>query len=117
LVNKAWAYSFGDETKGRKALANRGWAPLNRALLTCENILKTRRDEDIPELERQLPVSNLNNGMAAVAIDKIISKRNIVEHRNKVLERKRLAGEEQVTMDKTRKMTSGKYWLNKKAKN
>jgi hypothetical protein len=40
LVNKAWAYSFGDETKGRKALADRGWNPLNRALLTCDNILK-----------------------------------------------------------------------------
>jgi hypothetical protein len=91
---------------------------LNRALLTNKNILKTHRAEDIPELELELlPVSNLNNGMAAVAIDKIISKRNIEDHHNKVLECKRLAGEEQITMDKMRKMTSGKYWLNKKAKN
>ena len=42
LCNKAWNRSFADVVRAKKALCDRGWAPLNRALLLNEEVLKTR---------------------------------------------------------------------------
>uniref|UniRef100_A0A7S4UP82 Uncharacterized protein n=1 Tax=Paramoeba aestuarina TaxID=180227 RepID=A0A7S4UP82_9EUKA len=45
LINLAWDQSFAKVRSNRKAISDRGWNPLNRALLTHPVILKTR----IPE--------------------------------------------------------------------
>ena len=42
IINKAWARSFANVAYGKKALAERGWNPLNIALLTNKDVLDTR---------------------------------------------------------------------------
>ena len=34
MINYAWSQSFGKSTKNKKAIAERGWNPLNYVLLT-----------------------------------------------------------------------------------
>ena len=42
IVNHAWDRSFAKIDTNKKAIAERGWGPLNRALLMDKDILKTR---------------------------------------------------------------------------
>ena len=45
LINRAWSLSFGNKSaglNGLNVLSTRGWNPMNRALLTNKEILKTR---------------------------------------------------------------------------
>jgi hypothetical protein len=65
LINKAWTSSFGNIEKSRKALADRGWRPLNKYLLTLEHIKNTR--------EAAIH-ANVDNGVAGVILDNIMSK-------------------------------------------
>ena len=63
LVIRAWALSFGRIQPNKIAIARRGWGPLNRALLTNKEILKTKIsainvDEDQPSF--QLPSTSEN---------------------------------------------------------
>ncbi|CAB9520434.1 expressed unknown protein [Seminavis robusta] len=41
LVNKVWSQSFGDVSMARKALSERGWNPMNRALLRDKDIVNS----------------------------------------------------------------------------
>ena len=43
MINIAWDRSFGNKKNAKKALSERGWNPLNRALLLDKAILKTRK--------------------------------------------------------------------------
>ena len=50
IVNCVWSESFGRPTTNQKAIANRGWFPLNRALLLNNTIWITMtNDEKIAE--------------------------------------------------------------------
>ena len=52
LVNRVWSKSFGRPTTNRTAIANRGWFPLNRALLLNKTIRITMtKEEKIAEHE------------------------------------------------------------------
>ena len=47
LVQKAWDASFVRIEKNRNAIANRGWNPLNRNLLTMPDIRGTMTEDDL----------------------------------------------------------------------
>ena len=74
LVNKAWTNSFGSVEKSKRALADRGWNPLNRALLTDAEVLKTKGTanvavggdtDDAESVDVSNVQLNLDNGVAA----------------------------------------------------
>jgi hypothetical protein len=46
LLNYAYPFSFGNIARGRKAILNRGWGPLNYCLLLNPDILKTKGSEE-----------------------------------------------------------------------
>lgn len=46
LINKAWSQSFARISKNKKAILDRGWNPLNKALLTLPEIRATMTDEE-----------------------------------------------------------------------
>jgi hypothetical protein len=47
LINSAWPQSFGNKTTNSKAIADRGWNPLNRALLLHPEIEKERVENSV----------------------------------------------------------------------
>ena len=49
LINLAWQRSFGRPVSNRKAIAERGWGPLNRCLLLDKAIRGTMTDEECAE--------------------------------------------------------------------
>ena len=56
MINYAWAHSFARNLKNRKAIADRGWGPLNRALLLDATI---RTSMTIQETEEEASYSIL----------------------------------------------------------
>jgi hypothetical protein len=42
IVNNAWKESFARVGPNKRAIARRGWTPLNRGLLKCPEVLKTK---------------------------------------------------------------------------
>ena len=49
LINYAWDHSFARPLSNKKAIADRGWFPLNRALLTNKTLRTTMTDEQHAE--------------------------------------------------------------------
>ena len=49
LINYAWAHSFARPLSNKKAIADRGWFPLNRALLLNKTLRTTMTDEQRAE--------------------------------------------------------------------
>ena len=46
IINYAWNHSFARKDKNRNAIADRGWNPLNRKLLTDEDLSATMTDKE-----------------------------------------------------------------------
>ena len=46
IINSAWKRSFGRVDKNRNAICDRGWYPLNKALLLDPDIIATRSDKE-----------------------------------------------------------------------
>ena len=46
IVNSAWKRSIGQIDKNKNAISNRGWCPLNRALLLDPDILASRSSKE-----------------------------------------------------------------------
>ena len=46
ILNEAWKHSFGRVEKNRKAIADRGWNPLNRNILCLKEVIGAMTDED-----------------------------------------------------------------------
>lgn len=46
IINYAWNHSFARKDKNRNAIADRGWNPLNRKLLTDEDLRATMTDKE-----------------------------------------------------------------------
>jgi hypothetical protein len=109
LVNKAWAMSFGDAMKGHKALADRGWNPLNRSLLATESVLKTTSQEKEATAATGVLELNVETGIACSIIDKIVAKQDHSKARERALEKKRNADTLKENTANLRNMTSGTY--------
>jgi hypothetical protein len=62
-VNKAWSNSFANIRTNKKAIAERGWGPLNRNLLTHPEIIATGTGEGRENLSETVPPRlNTTNG-------------------------------------------------------
>jgi hypothetical protein len=114
LLNKAWASSFADPSKGRKALADRGWNPLNRALLTTEKILKTKTtvDATIATVVTPLPQDfdlNVDNGAAGDILDKLFTRRDNAKALGRSRAKKRHNEVHGGQVKKAKKMTAGAH--------
>jgi len=122
IVNKAWAKSFANVAFGRKALVERGWNPLNRALLKNKEVMDTRleaeanNEDALSILTRVAAVAaasgnaviQVNEGKSADAIDLLVADRDRAQQRQKALDRKLLAANATAACDRTKKLTSGK---------
>jgi hypothetical protein len=61
IVNNAWKHSFARVGPNKRAIARRGWTPLNRGLLKCPEVLKTRVRETTPATPTQeIPTEAIN---------------------------------------------------------
>jgi len=122
IVNKAWSHSFANVAFGKKALAERGWNPLNRSLLKNKDVLDTKLDADA-NTEDALSILTaaamavsatgraaiqVNEGKSADVIDLLVSDRDRAQQRQQVLDRKLLAANATATYERTKKLTSGK---------
>ena len=60
MVNHAWAHSFARCIQNKKAIADRGWNPLNRVLLTDDSIRRTMTEQELSleTLEYHIPPSS-----------------------------------------------------------
>ena len=54
IENYAWNHSFAKIESNRRAIAERGWNPLNRKLLSHPQIVSTKRNEDETEDVRKI---------------------------------------------------------------
>jgi len=122
IVNKAWSHSFANVAFGKKALAERGWTPLNGALLKNKDVLDTKLDADA-NTEDALSiltaaamaasatgraVIQVNEGKSADVIDLLVADRDRTQQRQQALDRKLLAANATATYERTKKLTSGK---------
>jgi len=124
IVNKAWQKSFAYVLFGRKALAERGWNPLDMALLKNKDALDTKQDDaSAANTDDALTILTLaaaasaadgtapiqvNEGKTADIIDLLVADRDRAQQRQKVLDRKLLAQNAAAAHNRTKKLTSGK---------
>ena len=124
IVNRAWSKSFANVAYGKKALAERGWNPLNMALLKNKEVLDTKQDDgastnnsnDALSILTQAAVASangaavvqVNEGKSADIIDILVADRDRAQQRQKALDRKLLAQNATAAYDRTKKLTSSK---------
>jgi hypothetical protein len=77
LLNKSWVKSFGNVESAKKAIAHRGWNPLNWNLLDHlpeEDVVDlTQHQEEAPSLP-PLPPINVTKGVGSYYVDKILEE-------------------------------------------
>jgi hypothetical protein len=77
LLNKSWVKSFGNVESAKKAIAHRGWNPLNWNLLDHlpeEDVVDlTQHKEEAPSLPL-LPPINVTKGVGSYYVDKILEE-------------------------------------------
>ena len=102
LVNKLFHECYGNVALNKKATADRGWFPANRALVEHPSL---SHDEE-PAVEDL--ALNVADGLGAAALDRIIAHRARSEGGKKAAE-KRMATKEGVSKNilETRKLTAG----------
>jgi hypothetical protein len=121
IANKAWACSFARTSRGKKALAERGWNPCNRSILCHKDVLatKTKMDAEQPaaqqpprsnDLMAELTLAsaqvvattdlNLDEGYVADVVDVLNSGRDNDLARRRSLERKRGSDKSLLDFDK-----------------
>ena len=92
IVNYSWDRSMAKVESNKKAIAERGWNPLNRNLLCVAEVLKTKQGTDstaqdsAPVVEQTLDV-NTDTGTAAELFDKLLDKKNNDAARQRARER------------------------------
>jgi hypothetical protein len=124
IVNYAWERSFNVVRNNKKAILQRGWFPLNRALLLQPEVLQTRCI-DIDDQNRQPTVQNNddgekitikingNHGITGILFHDVIDEhKNHPETMKKNRERKMLADLTKEVEAATRKLTSGAAFYN-----
>ena len=112
LVNAAFTQSYGNALGARKAIIERGWGPLNYALLQHEQLLKTKVNRETGEAEINLPLGdqnildlttvNMTEGNALCnATDLLLIKRSKQKgYRAKLLKRKREIDSKKTALEK-----------------
>jgi hypothetical protein len=106
ILNFAWERSFVKVKSNKKAIAERGWFPCNRSLLLRPDILLTK---PASEQEAQTAVEvNTDTGAACHAFDVIFDHKNTEAARLRYRKRQAENNELQKTLDRSKKLTSGK---------
>ena len=87
LVQKAWAVSFARVDPNKKTIAERGWGPLNYALLDNPELNKNANKQRIVQAYEQLnltgdipvDINGLNTevGISCTLLDKLIDNRSL----------------------------------------
>ena len=119
LVHRAWLKSFAKRESNQRAIAERGWNPLNYNLLDHEELHKTRDNNPVKNANELSAINgimvadpttlNLSSDVARTMMDKIVD----YKIREKALETARKGQEEdfikkrQEIFDKCSKMTAG----------
>ena len=130
IINYAWDRSFARTESNKTAIIERGWNPLNYALLTSAEVLRTQintkeksvsatdeitdsTEKTTSEIETEIPLPSslieaitddvsFEKGVAAEAIDTIV-KSSLARIKQQQISRKKNTE----TLDKTKKLTSG----------
>ena len=112
MINIAWDRSYENKKSTKKAISERGWNPLNRALLLDKAILKTQRNTQQPSSstgeDSTRQEVNVDTGNAANVIDRLSDKQEHVAARERALKRHSDAEETKVGLKRGRAVTSGK---------
>ena len=99
LVNKIFHKSYGNVNANLKAVADRGWYPANRKLLDHPSLHTV---EDVP------PTLNVEDGMGASILDRMIHHRSRSEGARKAAEkRKRTHDSVMANIRDSRRLTAG----------
>lgn len=108
LVRQAWTLSFGRSGVARKAIAARGWGPLNYILLDHPTLLHFKKP--IQQLNNQPKKSievNLEGKVAGSHLDAIFEDNKLAKHRQKVWEENKEKNEDRETRFKNLKEQVG----------
>ena len=113
LVHQAWMDSFARVPQNKKAIAERGWGPLNyRCLLDPEIVATQHKEQSNIELAEQL---NLSNGLAGSLIDTILDSRLRQDARNGVdreeRKRKQIEKAKEIIAAKKKRYSAGLHVL------
>ena len=111
MLNKAWASSFGDPSMTMKALSDRGWNPLNRAVMKIPEILATI---DSTDKERNPIQMNVDDGAVAELLDELNNRQNKQSARRRGTERKHAAAQASDNLERVQKLAAGKHVRNGK---
>ena len=76
LLNIIWSRSFGRKATNKKAIADRGWNPCNRRLLTDPEILKTKTNATATNVRRDETVAATNDTGAGATENNSITTTN-----------------------------------------
>jgi len=108
LINAAWTRSFGNAANTKKALADRGWNPMNRALLLHPDVVKTKDlDPDNPLVKDNELQLNVDEGKAGQVIDELFARQDRTKKRNRQLAKAKEAKNANAVLNKTKKLGSG----------
>lgn len=112
IVFQAWADSFARVATNRKAIAERGWGPLNYNCNLHITAAGVRPEvQDLNERDRVLNQLNLTQGLAGSLIDVIVDARIRDDARNGVnceeIRQKRIATALEVLASKRQKYSAG----------
>ena len=102
LVNNIFHKYYSNTVSNKKAVADRGWYPANRALVEHPLLVRDKEPESTPNS------LNFDEGMGAAALDRLLHHRARSEGGRKAAE-KRKAAKEGISKNilDTRKLTAG----------
>jgi hypothetical protein len=124
IVRMAWVRSFAHVQSNKNAIADRGWNPCNRALLTMDEILRTKVNDitgknALDESRHQDPIVtiptdlNVETGTAAALFDQMVDRGyTSVAGRERRRQRDEASTVAKKALDKTKRLTSGPAFAN-----
>jgi hypothetical protein len=114
LLTVAWNASFTDATHAKKALAQRGWNPLNKALLLDKEALKSRNELEVSAVtvSTDAAIGDVSvevnvNGVGASILDQLVAKQDKEAQRKRNIEKKHRKNDINHSHDTAKKLMSG----------
>ena len=85
IVNDAWDHSFALVASNQKAIADRGWGPLNYALLDDDDIKCTMTDSEKCQYHAMLKGRNSSNDGNLISLTELSSKERAMQQSSSML--------------------------------
>ena len=109
IVKEAWKDSFARVDSNKKALCERGWNPLNYALLTDESLIErcnNGNNNDTIDISK-LSQLNVDDGIASDVVTMLYNHQDLTKKRKRTETKRKRTETSQNILNEAKKITSG----------